>query len=189
MIFLPWRQLNTFGVYAIRTRDDLQSVLPAMRRTIRDFDPQMDVWDARTMDDHLAGPLARPRLSTLLLSGFGVVALVMAATGLFGVMATAVRERTHELGIRMALGATPERLRREVLRSALSMVAIGLAAGLVAAIFGSQLLASLLFEVSPRDPATLLSVCLILLTVALIAAYLPAQRATRVDPGEALRAD
>jgi putative ABC transport system permease protein len=189
MIFVPWRQLNTFGVYAVRTRDDLASVLPAISRAVRDFDPRMDVWDARTMDDHLAIPLAQPRLSTLLLSGFGLVALLMAAIGLYGVMASAVRERTHDLGIRMALGAAPERLRREVLAGALRIAAVGAAVGLAGALAGSRLLTALLFEVSPTDPATLAGVCILLLVVALIAAYLPARRATRVDPMQALRAE
>ncbi|MQA91833.1 MAG: FtsX-like permease family protein [Gemmatimonas sp.] len=188
-IYVPWRQRATFGVFAVRTRDDLALLLPAIRSVVRDFDPQFDVWDARTMDDRLAGPLAQPRLSTMLLSGFALVALLLAAMGLYGVIATAVREQTRDLGVRMALGAAPELLRRDVLRGALGVTAAGVAVGLAGALVGSRLLASLLFEVSPTDPVTLVGVSVLLLVVALMAAYVPALRATQVDPMEALRAD
>ena len=186
-MYLPWRQLITFGTFAVRTRGDLGSVLPAMRRTVRDFDSQINVWAAGTMDDYLAEPLAQPRLSAFLLSGFGLVALLLSAIGLYGLMASAVRERTRDIGVRLALGATPARLRRDVLRNALVVAAVGAAVGLGGALVCSRLLAALLFEVSPTDPATLAGVCILLLGVALMAAYLPARRATRVDPMEALR--
>ncbi len=188
-IYLPWRQLMTFGTFAVRTRDDLASVLPAMRHTVREFDSQINVSAAGTLDEYLAEPLAQPRLGAFLLSGFGLAALLLGAIGLYGVMASAVRERTHDMGVRMALGATPERLRREVLGSALVVAAVGAAVGLGGALVGSRLLAALLFEVSPTDPATLGGVCVLLLAVALMAAYVPARRATRIDPVQALRAE
>ena len=188
-MYLPWRQLITFGTFAVRTRGDLGSVLPAMRRTVRDFDSQINVWAAGTMDDYLAEPLAQPRLSAFLLSGFGLVALLLSAIGLYGLMASAVRERTRDIGVRLALGATPERLRRDVLGNALVVAAVGAVVGLGGALVCSRLLAALLFEVSPTDPATLAGVCILLLGVALMAAYLPARRATRVDPIVALRTE
>jgi ABC-type antimicrobial peptide transport system permease subunit len=142
------------------------------------------------MADYLAGgPLAQPRMSALVLSGFGLAALLLAAIGLYGAMSLAVRERTHDLGVRKALGATGARLRREVLRDALAMSAMGGAVGLVGALLVSRLMGSLLFEVSPADPVTLVGACTVLLVVSLVAAYVPAWRATRIDPREALRAD
>ena len=188
-IYLPWHQLITFGTFAVRTREEVVSVLPAIRRTVRDFDPQLDVWDARTMDDYLAKPLAQPRLSTLLFSGFGLVGLLLAALGLYGMMASAVQERTRDLGVRMALGATPGRLRRDVLGSALSVMSLGAVVGLAAALVSSRLLTALLFQVSPTDPITLAGVCVLLLGVGLGAAFLPARRAMQIDPVVAMRCE
>jgi len=188
-IYLPWHQLITFGTFAVRTRDALASVLPAVRRTVREFDPQMDVWDARTMDDYLAKPLAQPRLSTLLLSTFGLVGLLLAAIGLYGIVASTVQERTRELGVRLALGATPARLRRDVLGAALAVTAMGATVGLAAALMSSRLLTALLFQVSPTDPITLAGVCVLLLGVGVGAAYLPARRAMGIDPAQALRSE
>ncbi len=141
------------------------------------------------MDELLAGPLAEPRLTALLLTAFGAVALVLAAVGLFGAMSSAVREQTREIGIRVALGATPALIRGSVLRRAFALIGAGIAAGLVVALATTWLLQSLLFQVSPADPMTLLIVCVVLLGVAGVAAYLPARRATRIDPIVALRAE
>ena len=188
-IYLPWHQLITFGTFAVRTRDALGSVLPAVRRTVREFDPQIDVWDARTMDDYLAKPLAQPRLSTLLLSVFGLVGLLLAAIGLYGIVASTVQERTRELGVRVALGATPGRLRRDVLAAALGVTSVGAVVGLAAALVSSRLLTALLFQVSPTDPITLAGVCVLLLGVGLGAAFLPARRAMQIDPVVAMRCE
>ena len=188
-IYLPWHQLITFGTFAVRTRDALASALPAMRRAVREFDSEMDVWDARTMDAYVDEPLAQPRLSTLLLSAFGLVGLLLAAIGLYGMMASAVQERTRDLGVRLALGATPGRLRREVLGAALSVTSVGAVVGLAAALVSSRLLTTLLFEVSPTDPITLAGVSVVLLGVGVGAAYVPARRAMRIDPAHALRAE
>jgi ABC-type antimicrobial peptide transport system permease subunit len=104
-------------------------------------------------------------------------------------MASAVREETHDIGVRMALGATPRLLRHEVLNRALAVVSVGLAVGIVGDLFASQLVRSLLFNVTPSDPVAVLSACMILLIVALLAAYIPARRASAVDPARALRAE
>lgn len=141
------------------------------------------------MDQLLAEPLAQPRFSALLMSSFGVVALLLAAIGLFGVMSSIVSEQTRELGIRMALGALPGDVRRTVLGRAFGLTVAGAAVGLVGAVATSRLFASLLFEVSPVDPISLVSACALLIVVGLVAAYLPARRATRIDPVQALRAD
>ena len=167
----------------------LDAVLPTLRQVVRDRDGRVDVWRAGALRDYLErGPLAEPRMSALLFSVFGLVALLLAAIGLYGVMALAVRERTHELGVRRALGASAQRLRRDVLTDALALTVTGTGVGLGAALGLSRLLAPLLFEVAPWDTATTLGVCATLLGVGLLAAYLPARRATGVDPTEALRA-
>ncbi|AHG89565.1 permease [Gemmatirosa kalamazoonensis] len=189
VIYYPWRQGYWQGLFAIRTDRDLALVLPSVRRLLHDVDPRIDLWRAQTMDDYLAGPLAQPRLSTVLLSGFGVVALLLAAIGLYGVMASAVREQTREIGVRMTLGATPSRVRGDVLRRALAVAGVGAVAGLAGALVGTRLLASQLYEVTPTDPLALLGACALLLAVALVAAFVPARSATRVDPARALRAE
>jgi ABC-type antimicrobial peptide transport system permease subunit len=141
------------------------------------------------MDDYLAKPLAQPRMSALLLSTFGLVALALAAIGLYGIMASAVREQTRDIGVRMALGASPSRVRGEVLARALVISLVGAGVGLACALAASRVIASLLFQVSPTDPIALASACAALLGVALIAAYLPARHASRVDPARALQAE
>ncbi len=189
-IYLPWRQTSAWQMaVALRTEGDLASLLPSVRDAARRVQPGLQVWSARPMDRFLDGPLAQPRLGSFLLSGLGAVALLLAAIGLYAVMAAAVRERTHDIGVRMALGATPARVRREVMREAFVVVIAGLAVGLVGAFAGTRILVSLLYEVTPGDPFSLAGAILVLLIVALGAAYLPARRATRIDPVRALRAD
>lgn len=189
-IYVPWRQINFWqGTFAVRTSGTLASVLPAIRREIRIVEPELNLWSAHSMDDLLAAPLAQPRMSALVMSAFGVAALVLAALGLYGLMASMVGEQTRVIGIRMALGATPERVRRAILVQALVTCGSGALVGIGAALVTSRLLASQLFQVSPTDPVALGGASLILLAVALLSAYLPARRATRIDPAQALRAD
>ena len=139
------------------------------------------------MEDLLADQRALPTLSTLLLSGFGLAAMLLAAVGLYGLMASVVREQTREIGVRMALGATPAKLRRAVLGAALGVTSVGAAVGLAAVLVSSRFLTALLFQVSPTDPITLAAVCVLLVAVGCGAAYVPARRATQVDPMVALR--
>jgi predicted permease len=188
-IYLPWKQSYWQGAFAIRTSGDLTAVLPALRRATSDVDPRLTLWKADEMDALLAQPLAQPRMTALLLSGFALVSMLLAAIGLYGVMASSVRSSMRELGVRAALGASPEQLRRGVLGQALRVTAIGAAVGLAAALAGSRLLAKLLFEVSPTDPVSLVGSAGLLLAVAVVAAYLPARHATQVDPVDALRSD
>jgi putative ABC transport system permease protein len=186
MIYLSYLQSGWQGYVVLRTTGTLTAMLPGIRSAVRDFDPGLVVWQPKTMDDYLAEPLAQPRMSAMLLSTFGLVALALAAIGLFGLMATAVREQTRDIGVRMALGATPGQVRNEILRRAMAVSALGAAVGIACALAGSRLIASLLFEVSPTDPFALLGACAVLLGVALIAAYLPAHHASRVDPARAI---
>ena len=141
------------------------------------------------MDQLLGEPLAQPRLGTLLMTAFGGVALLLAAIGLYGVMSSLVRDQTREIGVRIALGATSGQLRRRVLGSAAIVTTAGAAIGLVGALATSRLFTSLLSQVSPADPIALGGACLVLIAVGALAAYVPARRATRVDPVQALRAD
>ena len=190
LIYVPWRQMDfwQFG-FAMRTRGDLSAILPAMRQALAVVDPQLKLWYVHSTDELLAAPLSQPRMSALLMSVFAVAALLLAAIGLYGLMASIVRERTREIGIRLALGAAPERLRRDVLTHALAVAGAGVAIGIVAALSTSHILSAMLFEVTPADPVALATACGVLLIVVFVAAYGPARRATRVDPAIALRAD
>src|SRR5438477_440728 len=187
LIIRPYRQGFAQGSLVVRTRAELGAVLPAIRRAVQAVTPDAALVDARTMDDVIAPQLVQPRLNALLLSAFGFAALLLAAIGLYGIMASAVSQQTRELGVRLALGATPDRLRAMILRQALTVAAAGALAGLLGALAGSRLLTTMLFEVSPTDPVALLGACGLLLAVALLAAYVPARRATKVDPMVALR--
>jgi predicted permease len=188
-VYLPWKQSYWQGSFAIRTTGSLASVPPALRRATAEVNPDLTLWQADAMDDLIARPLAQPRMSALLLACFAFVSLLLAAIGLYGVMAASVRGSMRELGVRSALGASPERLRRGVLMQALIVTGTGAVVGLVVALAASRLLAKLLFEISPADPVSMIAAAGLLLLVALIAAYLPARHATRVDPVQALRAD
>jgi predicted permease len=189
LVYLPSLQGYWQGNIAIRSTANVSALLPALRRAGHDVDPELELWDPRTMDEVLDEPLAQPRLGALLMSSFGIVALLLAAIGHFGVMASLVRDRTREIGIRMALGATSARVRADVLGRAATIVGLGAAVGLLAALATSRVLTALLFQVSPTDPISLGVACIVLLGVAAAAAYLPARRATSIEPVEALRAD
>ena len=189
MMIRPYRQGLAQGSLVIRTRGALAALLPVIRKAVQAVDPDAVLAEARTMDEVIAPQLAQPRLNALLLSAFAFAAVLLAAIGLYGIMASAVSQQTRELGVRLALGATPNRLRAMILGQALTVAGAGALAGLLGALAGSRLLTTMLFEVSPTDPVTLIGVAALLLSVALVAAYLPAGRATRIDPAKALRAD
>lgn len=188
-IYRPYRQIYAQGIFAIRTRGPLSSALPGIRAVLRDNDPALVVTKAETLDELIAPQLAQPRLEALLFSTFALSALVLAAIGLYGIMAQLVAQRRRELGVRLALGATAGNLRQMVLRRAATITFLGAVAGLAGALAGSRLLRSLLFEVSPTDPLTLVGVSVLLLSVALMASYVPTRRASKINPAEALRAE
>lgn len=187
MVYYPASQFESQGFFAVRTSAELGAVLPAMRRVIHEVYPDVVLWRPQTMDQYLAGPLAQPRLGALLLSGLGLSALLLAVVGLYGVMAAAVRDEMRDFGVRMALGATPGRVRRDVVGRALGVTTVGAVLGLAAALGATRLLRTILYEVTPTDPLTLAAVIVLLVAGALVAAYLPARRATRIDPTEAFR--
>jgi predicted permease len=189
IVYFPTRQAWWQGGFAVRSSVDVHALEPALKAAGIAADPRTVLWKTRTMDQMLDEPLAQPRLSATLMSGFGLVALLLAAIGLYGVMTSLVRDQMREIGIRVALGASPGRVRLEVLRRAAIVTGTGAAIGLIGALAVSRLFASLLFEVAPTDAVSLGGSCLVLLAVGAIAAYLPARRATKIDPVQALRAD
>ncbi len=162
---------------------------PIVRDVLKDLDPLIPVARTRSLRDVWSGSMARERLVLMLLGIFGVVALLLSLVGVFGVTAQAARRRTQEIGIRMALGASAGTVLRMMLRHGLVVVGSGLAIGLVLSLVATRALASLLYGVEPTDPGTLISVALLLGGTALLACYVPARRATQVDPVRSLRAE
>jgi len=189
--YFDWEQDATFRnwLIAVRTTGSLAAMLPSLRAAIRDVNPALMIWDAQTMDDLLGTPLAQPRLSALLMTSFSLVALLLSTIGLYGVISSAARQQTHDIGIRLALGALARDVQRLVLRDALSVVGAGAVIGIVVALMAGRVLSSQLFGVSPIDPISLALATTLLLAVGLGAAYLPAHRAGRTDPVEVLRSE
>lgn len=173
-------------VLEIRTIQDPNLLVPAVRAELRAMDPQLPLYDVRTEDDLISANIAPRRFSLMLIGVFATLAILVAAIGIYGVISYTVTESTKELGIRMALGALRSDVMGMVLRRGLGLVAIGIAAGTLAALVATRLMASFLFNVSPSDPVTFLSVAGIFVVVALAACLIPALRATNVDPKVAL---
>ncbi|MBD0372276.1 MAG: ABC transporter permease [Pyrinomonadaceae bacterium] len=192
MVYAPYYQSRREGwsntlMLAVRTSSAPESMTASIRKEIYAIDPDQPVSDVATMEERLNQSLSQPRFSATLLGMFAVVALLLAAVGIYGVMSYLVTQRTHEIGIRMALGASARDILKMVVGHGMMLTLIGVGCGLVAAFLLTRFLASLLFEVSSFDPLTYAGVSLLLLLVAFIACYIPARRATRVDPMVALR--
>ena len=153
------------------------------------MDPDQPVADVRTLDAVVAKAIARPRFDTFLLGIFAIVALILASVGLYGVMNYSTTQRTHEIGIRMALGASRSQIMRLVLGDGMSLTFIGILLGLAGSVALTRVMESFLFGVSPTDAMTFVGVSLLLAAVSLLAAYLPARKATRLDPTIALRCE
>jgi putative ABC transport system permease protein len=173
---------------AVRSREDPRAMAAMLKAQVRSLDPNL-MATVSPFTEILDAQIAVPRFQTLLFSVFAVLGLILAAIGIFGVVGYTVARRTHEIGVRMALGADARDVMRMVIREALTPVAAGLGIGLIGAFWITRLLASWLFEVTPHDPATLTAVSLLLVGTALAATYFPARRASRVDPMEALRTE
>jgi predicted permease len=182
-----WTSLSREMFIVIRTNADPKAVAPALRSTVRGMDANLPVSDIRTMNDLLSKSVAQPRFRTLLLGIFACVALLLAVVGIFGVMSYLVGRRTREIGMRITLGATHQNVLRMILSEGLRVVWIGVGLGLVEALVLGRLVKSLLFGIEAADPVTFFSITVLLTLVALAACYIPARRATRVDPMVALR--
>jgi putative ABC transport system permease protein len=186
-IFIPRTQRPGRGMtFFVRAQQDPMLLAASVTRTVHTMEPEAPV-EVRTLDEVVGSTIARPRAMSVLVGAFALVALALAAIGLYGVMAYSVRERTQEIGIRMALGATASSVLRLVLGDALRLVAIGVAAGLIAAGALTRLVERLLYQVQPLDPWTFAATSLVLLAVATVASYVPARRGMRMAPTDALR--
>ena len=189
-MFIPTEQAQRLVremTVVLRTTSDPLALAGAMRREVAAIDPDQSLSNLSTMSQLLAASVAQPRFSLLAFAVFAAIALVLASVGIYGVMSYSVSERTHEVGVRMALGARPGDVMRLVLGQGLRLALAGVAIGLMAALALTRVLTSLLYGVSATDPATLAMVVVLLTGVALLACYLPARRAARVDPVVALR--
>jgi putative ABC transport system permease protein len=173
----------------IKTAGDALALAPSIQRQVLAVDPDQPVYKVATMQQLMADSVARSRLSMLLLAVFAAAALLLAAVGIYGIVAYTVAQRLHEMGIRMALGASRFDLIRLVLAQSLRTALIGIAVGLVGAAFLTRFLSSLLFSVRAADPVTFTLVALGLVAITLLASYVPARRATSVDPMNALRVE
>jgi putative ABC transport system permease protein len=173
----------------VRTQGNPVAALPAVRERIHELDPELPLSTVRTMQEWVSTNAAQPRLNTILLAVFAGVALLIATIGIYGVLAYSVNQRTTEIGLRMALGAQQADVQRLIVWEGMTVSLIGIGVGLAGAFALSRVLASLLFEVRVHDPATFLAIPLALATVALAACYVPARRASRVDPMVALRCE
>jgi putative ABC transport system permease protein len=165
------------------------SLGPAIREAAASVNRAVPVTDIQAMDDVIAGANARPRFTLVLLATFAAVALVLAAVGIYGVISYAVSRRTHEIGVRVALGASPATVVRLIIAQGMRVVTVGVAIGLAGALVASRLMTTLVYGVRVTDPLTYAGVAALLVVVALVASYLPARRATRIDPLVAMRAD
>jgi ABC-type antimicrobial peptide transport system permease subunit len=181
----PFTDMTVF----IRTTVDPASLGTSVRRAIHEVAPSSVLSDMRPMSDRVADATARARFSAVLLGLFAATALLLAAIGIYGVTSLAVAVRTREIGIRMALGADGGRVQRLVVSEGAVMVTVGGAIGICAALAATRVLHALLFDVSPYDPGTYAAVVVILAGTAMLASWIPARRASRVDPLSAIRAD
>ncbi|MGH9832825.1 MAG: ABC transporter permease [Blastocatellia bacterium] len=188
MSYWPHPELTYSGMtFVIRTQGEPSAVANAARNVIRTLDPEQPVADVRTMESLIGTSVARSRFNTLLLTIFAVVALLLAGVGIYGVMAYSVAQRTHEIGVRMALGARASDVLRLVVRRGMTLAITGVALGVVASFALTRLMETLLFNVSATDPLTFAGIPLLLVLVALLACLIPARRAAKVDPMVALR--
>jgi predicted permease len=189
VVYRPLRYFDSQFTLAARTQGDPRTVLAALRRMVQELDPTLPIYDAKTLTEHMDIPLFPAKMAAGVLTSFGVLALLLAAVGIYGVMSYVVAGRTREIGLRMALGAQSADVLRLILRQGMLLAAIGTIIGLAIGFGGTRLLKTLLYGVSAVDPMTFAAVTLLLGSVTLLACWLPAHRATRVDPMIALRSE
>jgi ABC-type antimicrobial peptide transport system permease subunit len=191
-IYIPFAQAED-GVpemtFEVRTAASRGSIAPRLRQVVHDVDNNLPVLEIRTQTEQIKATLQTENIFALLTSGFGVLAILLASIGIYGVMAYAVARRTNEIGIRMALGAEAKTVLRMVLGETTMLAFAGIAAGLAASLAATRVVSSMLFGVRPTDAVTFGGAATLLLVVALVAAFVPAWRAATVDPMHALRHD
>jgi predicted permease len=186
--YVPYDQAAIGGLYIVmRTDGNPISLLAAARDEVHSLDPELPLYGAQTLDDYVAASISSRKFVSILCGVFAAAGLLLAIVGLFGVISYTVAQRTHELGVRAALGAAKLDILRLILQQGMRMTLVGIAIGIIGAFAISRVLASELFGIKPADPVTFIGVALLLAGVALVACYLPARRATRVDPMVALR--
>jgi putative ABC transport system permease protein len=171
----------------VRTNGVPEQLMPMIREKVHELDADLALANVRTMDQWLSNTAAQPRLNTQLLGAFASVALLIASIGIYGVLAYSVSQRTREIGVRMALGATPRGVLGLIVSEGMKVVSVGIGTGLIAGLALGRTVSSLVFGVPVRDPATFTAVAVSLASVALAACAIPALRASRVDPLVALR--
>ncbi len=188
-VYVPFEVSPMMGTVLLKTAGDPLRYVKQLREAVYSVDPEQPITDIKTLDQLRGDTLAATRLTSLLLAMLAALALAIAATGLSGVTALLVSQRTREIGIRLALGAQRGQVLRMVLTQGMRVIMIGLAIGIGGALLFSRLMQALLFQTPVTDPATFAGVALIFVAVALIASYIPARRVTRVDPLIALRTE
>ena len=190
VVYFPIRQ-SALPLMTIMVRSDAGAgpVASAVRAAVRELDPDLPVGDVRAFSESVAESIGEPRLRAVLLSGFAAAALLLAAIGVYGLLSYTVAQRGREIGIRLALGASPGRVYREVVVGGLKLALAGLALGVPAALALSRLISSQLFGIGASDPVTFASVILLLAVVAIAASIGPARRVFSIDPATALRAE
>jgi putative ABC transport system permease protein len=191
-IYHPYQQTNSpfflsHMTFVVRSAANPGALAPAIRVVIQRADPDQAVQSIETMEDVIAGTTAEPRFRTRLIGAFAVMAVALAAIGIYGVLACSIAERTHEIGVRMAIGASRAGIVGMVVRRTLLLAGTGLALGTAGALAVTRVLENLLFEVRPTDPGTYAAVAVFLAMVAVLAGLMPARRAASVDPLAALR--
>jgi putative ABC transport system permease protein len=190
MMYVPFAQVPFWGSeVVVRSSLGAAEIAAAIRTETHSIDKDLPVTDIESFPEAMHASVAEPRFRTMLLGLFSAIALLLAAIGIFGVISFSVSRRTREIGVRMALGATPASIRHLVLGESAKLVLFGLATGIPAALILTHFLSALLFGITPTDPLTFIAVALLLMLVALAAAYLPARRAIRIDPMAALRCE
>jgi putative ABC transport system permease protein len=188
-VYAPQTPTDFIGemTVVVRTATDPNALLPAMRSLVSSMDKDLPVRQVKTLEQYVSGSISAPRFEALLLGIFAALAFVLTTIGLYGVISYSVVQRTREMGIRIALGAQRGSISRMVVREGALLTLIGVGAGLMASLFAVRLIRGLLYGIGATDPVTFVAVPLLLMAVALLASYLPARRAMRVDPLVALR--
>jgi ABC-type antimicrobial peptide transport system permease subunit len=171
----------------VKARGSISALVPALRRAIASVDPALPIYDVLTLEDRVGEALARPRFNAALVAGFAGAALLVAALGVYGMLSYSVTSRLREIGVRLALGAGPPRIVRFILGEGLRLAVLGVAIGLAGALALGRITRSLVIDVSPSNPWILAGVALVMLVVVAVAAFLPARRASAVDPVVVLR--